>query len=208
MLDYLKQLQGKCSTHCSVYTMPLNRSFDECLQTCLGSEDNRRRTGATGPVTQDSAKLQGLDVQASLYQTARGTSEPMLRLLKKFRPALKQCLNDLNYATRELVLEYSGESTNYAERKLREAWPRLLQDESLIQTRVNRTNRLEYGLPRDLDSNSKVAVPKKGVRDGRATEVSFTEQNGNDTGGICEDCKSCREDAVACSNSIGVSRKE
>ena len=208
MLDYLKRLQGRCRTHCSVYAMPLNRSFDECLQTCLESADNRRRTGATGPVTQDSAKLQGLDVQASLYQTARGASEPMLRLLKKFRPALKQCLNDLNYAPRELVLEYSGESTNYAERKLREAWPRLLQDEGLVEVRVNRPNRLEHGLPRDLDSNSKVAVPKKGVRDGRATEVSFTEQDGNDTGGICEDCKSCREDAVACSNSIGGSRKE
>jgi len=208
MLDYLKQLQGQCSTHCSVYAMPLNRSFDECLQTCLQSEDNRRRTGSTGPVTQDSAKLQGLDVQASLYQTARGASEPMLRLLKKFRPALKQCLNDLNYATRELVLTYCGESTNYAERKLREAWPRLLQDEGLIEIRVNRSNRLEYELPRDLDSNSKVAVPKEGGCDGRCADVSITEDCRNSTADIGQDCEPRYENAVACSNSIGGSRKE
>ncbi|GEM_PF-6822181 len=208
MLDYLKQLQGQCRTHCSVYATPLNRTFDECLQTCLEREDNRRRTGATGPVTQDSAKLQGLDIQTSLYQTARGTSEPMLRLLKKFRPALKQCLNDLNYATRELVLTYCGESSNYAERKLREAWPRLLQDEGLVEVRVNRPNRMEYGLPRDLDSNCKVAVPKKGMRDGECADVSSAEDGGNSTADIGQDCEPIYENAVACSNSIGSSRKE
>jgi hypothetical protein len=208
MLDYLKQLQGQCRTHCSVYAMPLSRTFDECLKICLQNEDNRRRTGATGPVTQDSAKLQGPDVQASLYQTTRGASESMLRLLKKFRPALKQCLNDLNYATRELVLEYSGESTNYAERKLREAWPRLLQDEGLVEIRVNRNNRLEHKLPRDLESNSKVVVPKKGVRDGECADVSSAEEGGNSTADIGQDCEPRYENAVACSNSSGGSRKE
>lgn len=166
MLDYLKQLQGQCNTHCSVYAMPLNRSFDECLQICLKNEDSRRISGATGPVTQDSAKLQDADVHASLYQTSRGVSEPMLRLLKKFRPVLRQCREELNYASRELVLRYCGESTKFAERKLREAWPRLLQDEGLTEIRVNGPNRLAYGLPDTLDSNSKIAVPKEGVRDG------------------------------------------
>lgn len=210
MLDYLKQLQGQCHTHCSVYAMPLNRSLDECLQMCLESEDNRRQSGATGPVTQDSAKLLGLDVHASLYQTSRGTSEPMRRLLKKFRPALRQCLDELNYATRDLVLQYCGESSNYAERKLREAWPRLLQDEGLIEIRVNRPNRLEHGLPGPdiLDSNNKVAVPKEGVGDGRATEVSITEEGGNNTGEIDTGCEPCCEDAVACTNSISSSGKK
>ncbi|MDR3554076.1 MAG: hypothetical protein P4L55_04930 [Syntrophobacteraceae bacterium] len=138
-------------------------------------------------MTQDSAKLQGLDVQASLYQTTRGASEPMLRLLKKFRPALKQCRNDLNYASRELVLNYCGESTRYAERKLREVWPRLLQDEGLIEIRVNRTNRMEYGLPAELDSNMKIAIPKERIENGSVTEVSVTEEGGNSTAHIGQD---------------------
>jgi hypothetical protein len=157
----------------------------------------------TGPVTQDGARLQGLDVQSALYQQSRSVSDGMHRLLKKFRKALKQCRNDLNYVSRDLVLQYCGESTKYAERKLREAWPRLLQDEGLVEIRVNRTNRLEYGLPAGLDSNMKIAISKERIENGRSSEVYRSEKNGNGPGEIGKGCELTSEDAVEQANSTG-----
>jgi hypothetical protein len=127
----------------------------------------------------------------------------MHRLLKKFRPALKQCRNDLDYVTRDLVLEYCGESTKYAERKLREAWPRLLQDEGLVEIRVNRANRLEYGLLSGLDSNMKIAISKERIANGRCSQVPITEEGRIDTGDDIEGRESSHEGAVAGTNSIG-----
>jgi hypothetical protein len=99
----------------------------------------------------------------------------MDRLLKKFRPALRSCLQENGYVTRELVLEYSGESTKPAMRKLREAWPRLLQDEELVEIRVNKSVRWKYGLPAELESNKKIAVLKEGVENVENPAVSTTE---------------------------------
>jgi hypothetical protein len=203
MFDYLETIQGKDRrTHCSVYAMPLNRTFDDCLTICIEAEDNRRKSGATGPVTQDSSRLLGADVHDALYQTPRGTSARMDRLLKKFRPALRLCLEENGYVTRELVLQYCGESTNPAMRKLREAWPRLLQDEELVEIRVNKAARRIYGLPAELESNKKIAVLKEGVDNGENPAVSIIEAHQNRTiewNGVCE------EDQCGCVGSAPVS---
>ncbi len=181
MLGYLKMMQGNHRTHCSVYAMPLNLSFDECLEICMEAEDNRRKSGATGPVTQDSARLLGADIQDSLFQKPSGISLEMDCLLKKFRSALKKCRQDHIYITKDLVLEYSGESSSFAKRKLCEAWPRLLRDEEMEEIRVNKSVRWKYSLPATLESNAKIAVPREGVENVKNPAVSTTQVRQNDS---------------------------